>query len=84
MQITITATVEVEVERASGPFASRDELEEQLLEVVQEALDSADPGSLSGENEGEYETIVWEAEVQIQEQPKRSRPKAKLPSETGA
>lgn len=70
MQFTFTATIEVEVERSEGKFASRDELAEQLLEAIQEALDSADPGSLEGEMGGQYEVAMFEATVEEQEQPK--------------
>jgi hypothetical protein len=48
--------VSVEVEREQGKFASRDEIEEQLVE----ALEQADPGSLTGEAGGEYATTMWE------------------------
>jgi hypothetical protein len=50
--------VEVEVEREQGLFASRDELGDQL----REALESADPGSLTGDNGGEYSTTSWSVE----------------------
>jgi hypothetical protein len=55
----MTFTVTVEVERASGPFASRDELTEQVCE----ALNAADLGELTGENGGVYYTVAWDAEV---------------------
>jgi hypothetical protein len=50
--------VTVEVERSEGKFASRDELGEQ----IREALESADPGQLDGENGGVYETNEWTVE----------------------
>jgi hypothetical protein len=50
-----TFTVEVEVQRNEGKFATRDELAEQL----REAIEGADPGSLEGENGGQYETTDW-------------------------
>jgi len=49
-------TINVQVERMEGKFATRDELGEQILE----ALESCDPGSLEGENGGQYETVSWE------------------------
>lgn len=52
-------TVEIEVERIEGKFASRDEIEEQLIE----ALESADPGSVDGvgaDGASTYETVAWE------------------------
>jgi hypothetical protein len=63
-----TFTVEVDAERTEGKFASRDELAEQ----IQEALESADPGSLEGDNGGQYE-LTWEVEEQEQKPRKRSR-----------
>jgi hypothetical protein len=48
--------VEVEVERIEGKFASREDLGGQ----IQEALECADLGSLTGENDGQYETTSWE------------------------
>jgi hypothetical protein len=48
--------VEIEVERTEGKFASRDELSEQLAE----AIESADPGSVEGDNGGQYEVIAFE------------------------
>ena len=50
-----TYTVEVEVERDEGKFASRDELSEQFLD----AIESADPGSVEGDNGGQYSVIAW-------------------------
>jgi len=47
--------VSASVERTEGKFASRDELEQQL----QEAIEGADPGSVSGDNGGEYEVTDW-------------------------
>jgi hypothetical protein len=49
-------TVTVEVERSEGKFATRDELQEQIME----ALTSADPGQIDGENGGIYTTVNWE------------------------
>lgn len=49
-------TVEVQVERIQGKFASRDEIAEQ----IQEALESAAPDSLTGENGGEYEVVSFD------------------------
>lgn len=51
-------TVEVEVERVQGKFASRDELSDQMVEW----LENANEGSLTGENEGEYEVTDWTVE----------------------
>ncbi len=60
-------TVRVEVERQQGKFAGRDELEEQL----RDALESADPGQLEGENGGEYEVTLWEVEAQERRRSRR-------------
>lgn len=45
----------VEVERVQGKFASKEEIEAQIVE----ALEGADPGSYDGENGGEYQTADW-------------------------
>lgn len=49
-------TVEVEVERDEGKFATKDELADQ----IEEALQDADPGTLEGENGGSYSVVTWE------------------------
>jgi hypothetical protein len=49
-------TVTVEVEREEGKFATRDELQEQIME----ALEGADPNQLDGENGGVYAVTNWE------------------------
>lgn len=51
-------TVNVTLERESGKFMSRDEMSEQL----QEAIESADPGSVDGGPDGDsaYTVIEWE------------------------
>lgn len=54
-------TVQVEVERESGKFAGRDEIEDQ----IKEAIGDADPGSISGvgaDGDSEYSVTVWEVE----------------------
>ena len=51
-----TYTVEVEVERTEGKFASRDDIGEQIADE----LLNADPGNVTGENGGEYEVTSWE------------------------
>jgi hypothetical protein len=51
--------VEVDLDRVEGKFASRDEMAEQL----QEALDSANPGSVDGigaDGMSSYEVSGWE------------------------
>jgi hypothetical protein len=50
--------VYVSVEKVSGPFASKDEIAEQLVEAIEASLGSEQP---SGENGGEYE--VTDVEV---------------------
>jgi hypothetical protein len=49
-------TVHVTIERTEGKFATKDELQEQIIE----ALESANPGAITGENDGEYEVTDWE------------------------
>jgi hypothetical protein len=62
--------VRVNVERTSGPFASRDELEAQVVD----ALEDANPGDLEGDAGGEYDVDEWT--VEVSETGKRSKPKA--------
>jgi hypothetical protein len=55
----ITFTVEVELERVQGKFASKDEIAEQIADE----LGAADPGSVDGvgaDGESEYEIVSWE------------------------
>ena len=57
MKFTFTLTVEVE--RVSGKFAPKDEIEQWLLDEIV----SADPGEVSGvgaDGDTEYEVISWE------------------------
>lgn len=51
-----TFIVNVEVERAEGKFATRDE----IGELITESLESADPAELQGENGGNYVVTTWE------------------------
>ena len=53
-----TYVIEVEVERDEGKFASRDELSEQIVSE----LESADPGSLYGDEGGEYSVSSFDVE----------------------
>lgn len=61
--------VEVESERDEGQFATRDE----MGACVQEALEGADPGSLYGDNGGQYSVTSWEVSEQEQPKPVRRR-----------
>lgn len=61
--------VSVEVERSEGKFAARDEIAAQ----IQEALESADPGSYEGDNGGQYETSDWSVDEVMQSKPKRPK-----------
>lgn len=57
-----TFTVEVEAERTEGKFATRDEIGDELMQ----AIESADPGSVEGEEGGQYEIVSWDVEEQPQ------------------
>lgn len=57
-----TFVVEVEVSRTEGKFATRDELADQILE----ALDDANPGDMTGENDGQYAVDSWDVNEQAQ------------------
>jgi hypothetical protein len=50
--------VTVEVERDEGKFESRDDLGEQ----IRDEIESADPGTLEGDNGGVYSTVAFEVE----------------------
>jgi len=51
----IIITIEVELERIEGKFATKEELAEQLVEEL------TDPGiTLEGENGGQYEITGWD------------------------
>ena len=54
--------VTVEVERESGKFMSRDEVQEQL----QDALDSANPDTVDGGPDGDtvMNVIMWEVDAE--------------------
>ena len=54
--MNFTFTVNVQLDRAQGKFATRDEMETQLVE----ALEGANPEELEGENEGQYTVVEWE------------------------
>jgi hypothetical protein len=58
MASSFSFTVNVTCERETGKFMSRDEMQEQ----IQDALDSADPGSIDGGPDGDsvYEVTEWE------------------------
>lgn len=74
--MTFTFTVTVEVERTEGKFATREELAEQILE----ALESAVPDQLEGENGGQYEVQSFEVVEQERVKPPRSsKPPSKPP-----
>lgn len=56
MTQTFTFTVEVEVERLQGKFATRDEIAQEL----QQEIEGADPSSIGGlgaDGDSEYETV---------------------------
>jgi hypothetical protein len=50
--------VTVEAERVEGKFASREDLAGQ----IRDELENTNPGSLTGENDGEYDIVEWEVE----------------------
>ncbi len=58
--------VEAEVEREEGLFASRDELEEQIVGE----LEGADPGSLDGDEGGSYTVVSFEVTAEAPERGK--------------
>jgi hypothetical protein len=65
--VEFTFKVTAQVERTEGKFSSREDIGGQIAAE----LESADPGSIQGENDGQYEVTSWE--VEEEEQPKRPR-----------
>ena len=64
-------TVEVEVQRTQGKFASREEVADQIAE----ALSSADIGNFTCDNGGEYETCSWDVNEEVEApKPKKAAP----------
>jgi hypothetical protein len=63
-----TITVEIEVERIEGKFASRDDIGGQLVD----AINDANPGSLTSENDAGYEVTSWDA-TEVPETPRKRR-----------
>lgn len=59
MSTILEFKVTIELEKSEGKFASKDE----LLDLMKEALEDADPGSISCENEGIYDTLTWDVEA---------------------
>lgn len=55
-----TFTVEVEVERTTGKFASRDEIAEQILEWI-EGCNEGEISGVGADCESEYEIAEWSA-----------------------
>lgn len=55
----IVVVLQVEVERDEGKFASREELEDKVLEEVT----GADPSTISTDEDATYSTTNWEAET---------------------
>lgn len=66
-----TFTVEVEVERQEGKFASRDEVLEALTSALEEAQDNAGLDGLGADGLSVYEATDWS--VTEEPQPKRAR-----------
>ena len=54
-QMRFVFTVEIEATRVEGKFATKDELADQ----IQEALESADPSQLDGDDGGQYSIDDW-------------------------
>lgn len=69
-----TFEVTVEIERQQGKIAGRDEMEEQIKTEIEDV----NPGSLEGDNGGEYEVTQWDVEV------KEQKPKPRTKKETPA
>lgn len=71
MQFTFTVTAEVS--RVQGKFATREDLAQQ----IQDELEGANPGDLTGENDGEYTVDTWDVAWDVEEQPEPPRKQIK-------
>lgn len=69
-----TFTVEIEVERSQGKFATH----EEIADTIQTALEDADPGQYEGENGGQYETSSWEVSENPPNLPAKSAKKKRV------
>lgn len=69
MSHTFRFVVTVEVERTTGKFAPREELADLMIQE----LEGANPGTLDGENEGQYEIQSWDVEEEVVSKPKRTK-----------
>ena len=68
-----TYLVEVDVNRVEGKFASRDEIGDQLLAMIE----GANEGEVTADEGGIYSVDDWSVEEQPQPKPKR-KPKVKI------
>lgn len=53
----ITITVEIEVTRITGKFASKDDIAEKIVD----AIDAANEGTFYSDEDAEYEVTDWVA-----------------------
>jgi hypothetical protein len=58
--VKFTFVIEAVAERSEGKFASRDDIGGQ----IQAELEGSDPGTIEGENGGQYEISSWEVTMQ--------------------
>jgi hypothetical protein len=62
MGMKFSYTVEVEVERIQGKFASRDEIEEFIRLAVEGAESDIDLSGIGADGDSEYEVVSFEVE----------------------
>ena len=56
----MTFTIEVELEKGSGKFASKDEIADKIMED----LESADPGTIFSDDNAEFNVVQWDVSRQ--------------------
>lgn len=56
--MTITFTIEVELQHVNGKFASKEELAEQIKDSIETSIES----EYTGDNDGTYECTVNEVD----------------------
>lgn len=60
MAMRFTYTVEVEVERIQGKFASRDEISEAIASALEEVEGNIYVSGIGADGDSEYEVVLFE------------------------
>lgn len=71
-----TFNIEIDIERITGKFASRDEISGLIFDEISSAIDNLDLSSCGPDSASEYEISHYDVEEQEQPKPVK-KPKAK-------